>query len=168
MHESTSPGGSSNTQAFSSIISNAKEMELTPRQKGRALANLGAAALGVGKSQAAARFFLDAVAAQPDDEQVRTNEVLAHLLVSDVTTSHRKATLLREQYPHSPRLAALWITTAPREIGLREMAQPRSTFRRLALVTCSFGLLAHLRAIPALFRTGSRGGTTSLSLSCLI
>ena len=98
-----------------------KSTPLTPRQKFRVLSNHGAAALGMGKPEVAAKFFLEAVSYQPDDEQARTNEVLAYLLVGDLATCHGKATLLREQYPASTRIAALWGTTAPKEVSLGEI-----------------------------------------------
>ncbi len=95
--------------------------ELSARQQFRVLANHGAAALGIGKGDDAARFFLEAVSLQPDDEQGRINEVLAYLLIGDLAASHSKATLLRQQYPASARLAALWVTTSPETVTLAEI-----------------------------------------------
>jgi tetratricopeptide (TPR) repeat protein len=92
--------------------------KLTPRQKFRVLSNLGAAALGTAKPEAAAKFFLDALVWQPDDEQGRVNEVLAYLLVNDLSSCHAKAAALRKEYPASSRLAALWLSSAPKEVRL--------------------------------------------------
>jgi tetratricopeptide (TPR) repeat protein len=92
--------------------------KLSARQKFRVLSNLGASALGSGHAEAAAKFFLDALQWQPDDEQAKVNEVLAYLLVHDLSTCHAKATALRREYPGSSRLSALWLTSAPKEIRL--------------------------------------------------
>jgi tetratricopeptide (TPR) repeat protein len=90
--------------------------KLTPRQKFRVLSNLGAAALGSGKPNEAATFFLGAVSCQPSDEQGKINEVLAYLIIGDLSSCHAKATVLRREYPASPRLAALWVMSAPKEV----------------------------------------------------
>lgn len=90
-----------------------KATDLTPKQQYRISANHGAAALGQGKAATAAKYFLQALSYQPDDEQARTNEALAYLLVGDIATSHEKTTLLRAEYPANARVAGLWISTAP-------------------------------------------------------
>lgn len=92
--------------------------KLTPRQKFRVLSNHGAAALGNGEPDKAAKFFREAILWQPDDEQGRINEILAYLLVNDLSSCHAKATFLRRDYPTSARLAALWLMSAPREVPL--------------------------------------------------
>ena len=91
--------------------------KLTPRQKFRVLSNHGAAALGLGKPEAAAKLFLEAARHQPEDEQGKINEVLAYLLVGDSSSCHGKATLLRREYPESSRLAALWLNSAPKDVA---------------------------------------------------
>jgi tetratricopeptide (TPR) repeat protein len=98
-----------------------KNDDLSPRQKFRVLSNHGAAALGQGKPDVAAKVFLDAVSYQPDDELGKTNEALAYLLVGDLATCHAKAALLRQHYPASARLAALWVTTSPKEVPVSEL-----------------------------------------------
>jgi tetratricopeptide (TPR) repeat protein len=80
------------------------------------LSNQGAATLGLGKPEAAAKLFLEAAHWQPEDEQGKINEVLAFLLVGDLSTCHSKALLLRGEYPGSSRLAALWLNSAPKEL----------------------------------------------------
>jgi tetratricopeptide (TPR) repeat protein len=92
--------------------------KLTDRQKFRVSSNLGAAALGLAKSQEAARFFLEAVTYQPNDELAKTNEVLAYFLTGDLDASHKRAESLRVDYPGSARLATLWLITAPKEVPL--------------------------------------------------
>ena len=99
-------------------IQRRKGDKLSPRQKFRVLSNLGASALGTGHPEAAAKFFLDALPWQPEDEQSKVNQVLAYLLVNDLSTCHAKATALRREYPGSSRLAALWLTSAPKEVRL--------------------------------------------------
>lgn len=88
------------------------------RQKFRVLSNLAAAAFGLGKAQAAAKLFLEALDYQPSDEQGRINEVLAYYLLGEFGTAHGKAEVLRTAYPGSSRLATLWLMTAPREVSL--------------------------------------------------
>lgn len=95
-----------------------KRDRLSGRQKFRVLSNLGAAALGAGKGEAASKFFLQALDYEPSDEQGRINEVLAYYLTGDLSTSHGKAEVLRREYPGSARLATLWLMTAPREVSI--------------------------------------------------
>jgi tetratricopeptide (TPR) repeat protein len=124
--------------------------KFTPRQKFRVLSNLGAAALGAGKPEAAAKFFLDALLFQPDDEQGKINEVLAYLLVGDLHSCHEKATALRREYPSSTRLAALWLLSAPKGARLsalepeinsvvRTDAEVSLALARRALMELAFG-----------------------------
>jgi tetratricopeptide (TPR) repeat protein len=98
-----------------------KATDLTPKQQYRVFANHGAAALGQGKAAAAAKYFLQALSCQPDDEQARTNEALAHLLAGDIAICHEKTTLLRAEYPANTRVAGLWVSTAPKEKSLSEI-----------------------------------------------
>jgi len=128
-----------------------KAATLTPRQHFRILSNHAAAALGQDKPAIAAKFFLEAVSFQPDDEQAVVNEVLAYLLVGDLKTCHEKAGLLRQRYPASARLAALWITSAPKETAVAELegsdissvlkanAEVCVAFARRAMVEFDFG-----------------------------
>jgi tetratricopeptide (TPR) repeat protein len=102
-------------------IQHSKGDQLTPRQKFRVLSNLGAAALGLGNGEAAAQYFRDAAVHQPMDEHARINEVLAYLLVNDMTSCHGKASALRREYPSSARLASLWVSSAPRKTSLTEV-----------------------------------------------
>lgn len=89
--------------------------KLTSRQKFRVLSNHGAAMLGLGKPETAAKLFLEAAQWQPEDEQGKINEVLAFLLVGDLSSCHAKAALLRKDFPGSSRLAALWLNSSPIE-----------------------------------------------------
>jgi tetratricopeptide (TPR) repeat protein len=91
--------------------------KFTPRQKFRVLSNLGAATLGLGKPEVAAKLFLEAAHWQPEDEQGKINEALALLLVDDLSSCHAKTSLLRREYPGSSRLAALWLNSAPSEVS---------------------------------------------------
>jgi tetratricopeptide (TPR) repeat protein len=92
--------------------------KLGARQRFRVLSNLGAAALGLGKSVVAAKLFVEAITHQPHDEQGRINEALADFMVGDPTCCHAKTALLRREYPRSARLAALWVNSAPKELSL--------------------------------------------------
>jgi tetratricopeptide (TPR) repeat protein len=87
--------------------------KLDARQRFRVISNQGAAALGLGKAEAAAKLFLEATPLQPNDEHAKINEVFAYLLVSDLGTCHAKATQLRREYPGAARLAFLWLASAP-------------------------------------------------------
>jgi tetratricopeptide (TPR) repeat protein len=91
--------------------------ELNARQRFRVLSNLGAAALGLGRSESAAKLFVEASEHQPDDEQGKINRVLADFIVGDAASCHAKATLLRRDYPRSTRLAALWVNSTSRELS---------------------------------------------------
>lgn len=93
---------------------------LNRRQKFRVLSNHGAAALGLGKANTAAKFFIEAVQWQPEDEIARTNEVLAYFFANDLKTCHEKAATLRGEYPGSARLTALWLLSAPKEVPLSQ------------------------------------------------
>ena len=95
--------------------------QLSARHKFRIASNHGAAALGSGEPELAARYFLQAVGYQPDDEQALLNEVFAYMLIGDADQSHVKAQALRGRFPASGRLAALWIATAPQTLGVEEL-----------------------------------------------
>jgi tetratricopeptide (TPR) repeat protein len=92
--------------------------KLTPYQRFRVLSNLAAAALGSGKTGIAAKLFLEARTHEPNNELGKINEVLAYLLAGDPNSCYEKASVLRKEYPGSARLAALWLTSAPKEISL--------------------------------------------------
>lgn len=94
---------------------------LSNHQRFRVTTNHGFAILGQGKPKRAAKYFLDALALEPDDEGARTNEVLAYYLTGDSATAYSKAEPLRSGYPASSRLAAYWILTAPEEKSTREL-----------------------------------------------
>jgi tetratricopeptide (TPR) repeat protein len=108
-----------------------KGERLSQRQRFRALTNLGAAALGSGKPETAAKFFLQALPLQPDDELARINEVFAFLLVDDHKNCHEKATTLRQEYPASPRLTALWLSSAPKDIPMSSLEGEINSVLRL-------------------------------------
>ncbi len=91
--------------------------KLDGRQRFRVISNQAAAALGLGKAEAAAKLFLEAAPLQPNDEHAKINEVFAYLLVGDLSTCHAKAMQLRREYPGAGRLAFLWIASAPVSIA---------------------------------------------------
>lgn len=94
---------------------------LSDHQRFRVVTNHGFAILGHGKPQRAAKYFLDALALEPDDEGARTNEVLAYYLTGDFGTAYSKAEQLRAVYPTSARLASYWILTAPDEKSTEDL-----------------------------------------------
>ena len=96
-------------------------------QQFRVISNHGFAALGQGKPQQAARYFLQALSLQSDDEKARTNEVLAYYLVGDFSTAFSKAEQIRPQYSTSARLAAYWILTAPPEKSIEDLERELSS-----------------------------------------
>lgn len=112
----------------------------TLRHKFRIASNHGAAALATGQVGLAAKYFLEAVAHQPDDEQALTNEVLAYMLVGDITQSHRRAEALRIRFPASGRLTAFWIGTAPQVRTANDLeADVNSILRKDAEVALALG-----------------------------
>jgi tetratricopeptide (TPR) repeat protein len=123
--------------------------KLDVRQRFRVLSNQGAAALGLGKGDAAAKLFLEAAPLQPNDEYAKVNEAFAYFLVGDLSTCHAKATLLRGEYPGSTRLAFLWLVSSPSDIPfttleseinavLRTDAEVSVALARRALVAFDF------------------------------
>jgi tetratricopeptide (TPR) repeat protein len=95
--------------------------KLDTRQRFRLVSNLGAAALGPGKADAAAKLFLEAAHLQPNDEQAKINEALAYFIVGDSATCHARVTLLRAEYPGSTRLAFLWVASSPSDFSLSSL-----------------------------------------------
>lgn len=95
--------------------------KLDARQRFRLTSNLGAAALGLGKAEVAAKLFLEAAPLQPNDEQAKINEVFAYLLVGDLVTCHAKAAQLRNEHPGTARLAFLWLASAPNTVPFSEL-----------------------------------------------
>jgi tetratricopeptide (TPR) repeat protein len=94
---------------------------LSTVQQFRVISNHGFAALGQGKPQQAARYFLQALSLQPDDENARINEILAYYLIGDFTIAYSKAEQIRQLYPMSARLSAYLILTAPAEKSVEEL-----------------------------------------------
>jgi tetratricopeptide (TPR) repeat protein len=94
--------------------------------KFRVSSNLGAAELGLGRPDAAAEHFLDAVRFEPSDERAKINEVFAYILKGDSVTAFSKAQGLREQYPTSSKLAVNWVISSPREITLDKIEEELS------------------------------------------
>jgi tetratricopeptide (TPR) repeat protein len=100
---------------------------LNSAQQFRVITNHGFAALGQGKVREAAKYFLQALSYQPDDERAKTNEVLAYYLVGDFSTAFSKAERLRPQYLTSARLAAYWIVAAPPETAIEHFERELSS-----------------------------------------
>ena len=59
------------------------------------------------------RLLLDAKRHLPDTERARVNEALGRELVGDREAAHALAAAMRAEFPHSVRLARVWVRTAP-------------------------------------------------------
>ena len=102
-------------------IQRTKGGQLSNWHRFRIFTNLGAANLMLGKSETAARHFLDAAPLQPEEELAVANEVLAyHLLLQDEETRAKAATAI-ERFPNSTRIRSLRIQTAPPERTYEEL-----------------------------------------------
>jgi tetratricopeptide (TPR) repeat protein len=108
-------------------IEQQNDHRLSNHQRFRITTNHGFAILGQGKPKRAAKYFLDALTLEPDDEGARTNEVLAHYLTGDSATAYSKVEPLRSVYPASSRLAAYWILTAPDEKSTKDLERDLSS-----------------------------------------
>jgi tetratricopeptide (TPR) repeat protein len=101
--------------------------ELTPFQRFRVLSNHGFAALGQQKTTQAAKYFLDALSAEPNNEKAKANEVLAYYVTGDMKTAFEKAEVLREDYPASPQVTTHWILSSPPERSTTDLESKLSS-----------------------------------------
>jgi len=99
---------------------------ITKFQRFRISSNLGAAELGLGRHELAARHFLEAVELEPHDERARVNEVFAYILKGEYSAAYTKAEALRSEYPESGKLASYWIMSAPRSVSLSTLEKSLS------------------------------------------
>ena len=76
----------------------------------------------------AGRLLLDAKRHLPETERARINEALGRELVGDREAAHALATALRAEFPHSVRLATIWVRTAPVEVPFDSMAAAAAPF----------------------------------------
>jgi tetratricopeptide (TPR) repeat protein len=95
--------------------------ELTPQQKYRVKAAFSNAALVQGNDQEAGRLLLEAKSECPDSERAQINEALGLELVGKKAEAHALASQLREKYPSSGKLLAIYIRTAPGNPSLEEL-----------------------------------------------
>jgi DNA-binding PadR family transcriptional regulator/tetratricopeptide (TPR) repeat protein len=98
-----------------------KQHVLSKYQRYRIVSNFGAIAVGEGRTEEAARLFLEAVRLAPDEERARVNEVFAYALQRDLAKVFQLASDRRNIYPRSTRLLALWIMSAPSGTPLEEL-----------------------------------------------
>ncbi len=89
--------------------------ELTSFQRFRVLSNHGFAALGQQNAPQAAKYFLDALSVEPNNEKAKANEVLAYYVTGDMKTAFDKSEVLRREDPTSPQVATHWILSSPSE-----------------------------------------------------
>lgn len=137
--------------------------ELTPRLRFRVISNLGAAFLLENDNEQAAKHYLEAKTYQPHDERARTNEILAHFLLGNLETAFQLASRARNDFPYSPQVAALWISSAPRDVALTNLESETETTLRsdaeVAVATAvralAEGNLVHAEEVLRQIRTGS-------------
>ena len=115
------------------ILERADGTIITDFERFRISSNLAIAHIGLGKPEAAAQHFLDAVRFAPEDERARINEVFAYILLADNQAAHNKAQGLRSVYPQSAKLTSYWVMSAPlsmslatieTELGSAELSDP--------------------------------------------
>lgn len=95
--------------------------KLTDPQKYDVAANLAVCSIALNEPSQAATLFLEAVQFKPTDERARTNVALAHALNESFDKAHSLAAELMQEFPASPRAAALWVSTAPRDNRLADL-----------------------------------------------
>jgi tetratricopeptide (TPR) repeat protein len=86
--------------------------DLTSTERFQLLTRLAVVRLGESVPGDAAELFLKAKPYQPHDEKALTNETLAYFLRGELLRAHQLATRLRERFPNSVQLAALWVNSA--------------------------------------------------------
>lgn len=108
-------------------IRNRRWDTLLPRQKWRLLSNLAVSHLGEGKNRKAGQLFVEAKPLQPDEEKACANEAFGWHLLGERQTAFEAAGKYKKRFPHSTRLAAVWVNTAPPDMELvsieRELPQ---------------------------------------------
>lgn len=95
--------------------------KLTLVQRYDVTANLAVCSIALNEPLRAAKLFLEAVQFKPNDERARTNVALAHALNDSPDEAHSLAWELMQEFPASARAAALWVSTAPRNVGLSDL-----------------------------------------------
>lgn len=111
-------------------IQRTKGGQLSNWQRFRILTNLGTSKLMLEEGKIAARYFLDAVQLQPDDQKAVENEVLAyHLLLQEKETREIAAAAV-ERFPNSTRIRSLWLQSAPQEKTYEELLDATPAFMR--------------------------------------
>jgi tetratricopeptide (TPR) repeat protein len=103
--------------------------KLTPRQWWRLLTLQANILLGEGIPEQAGALLLKAKHLQPEEEKAQVNEALGFELTGDRQKARSLAIVLREQFPYSSAAAALWVRTAPDNVGSAEL---EATFGELA------------------------------------
>jgi tetratricopeptide (TPR) repeat protein len=97
--------------------------KLDSRQRFRVLANLGAAHLGEGQLEEAAKYFWEAKPHQPDDEKACANEALGFQLTRNPDKAFELAEKYRAKFPNSARILAIWVRNSPATKRLDELAK---------------------------------------------
>jgi Flp pilus assembly protein TadD len=95
--------------------------KLSDLQKYDVAANLAVCSIALNEPSKAATLFFEAVEFKPTDERARTNVALAHALNESFDKANALASELMQEFPLSPRVAALWVSTAHRDTGLADL-----------------------------------------------
>lgn len=88
----------------------------TSREKYRICANIGHAHRLLGNQEEAARSYVQAKQFQPEDENARWMEALAHVLRGDPETAHELARQVMHDFPEFPKATSVWVASAPSDI----------------------------------------------------
>jgi len=86
---------------------------MTDRHKFRVLSNLGAAYFRDREIGKAAQLFLEGAKFQPDDSQAAEIQAFAYQISLSSPHAFEEVTRLRERFPSSSRIAAIWTSSAP-------------------------------------------------------
>src|SRR5258708_7386476 len=92
--------------------------KLSPRQKFRLKANLGATKLAAGKFEEAARLYLESRTYQPDDPKAQVNEALGHLLTGNIDRAFELSSQIRRDFPSEALANIVWVNSAPQSLSL--------------------------------------------------
>ena len=91
------------------------------REKYRILANMGHAHRLLGQHQEAAQFYMQAKQFQPEDENARWIEALAHVLRGNHETAHKLANQAMQDFPEFTKATAVWVGSAPSGMSFEDI-----------------------------------------------
>jgi tetratricopeptide (TPR) repeat protein len=97
--------------------------KLTPRQRFRLKANLGATKLAAGKFEEAGRLYLESKTYQPDDPKALVNEALGHLLTGNLERAVELSSQIRRDFPSETLANIVWVSAAPQSLSVKEIVE---------------------------------------------